>query len=84
MYYRKMVGHTNNDKLLIYAFQDSLTGSIARWYVQLDKNHIQTWKDLARAFLAQYKYVQDMAPNRLSLQNMKKKTQESFKEYARC
>ena len=27
MYCRKMTGHTNNDKLLIHCFQDSLTGS---------------------------------------------------------
>ena len=29
MYYRKMAVHTNNDKLLIYCFQDSLTGTAA-------------------------------------------------------
>ena len=27
MYCRKMTGHTNNDKLMIHYFQDSLTGS---------------------------------------------------------
>ena len=40
MYYRKMVGYTNNDMLLVYAFQDSLIRSVAWWYMQLDKNHI--------------------------------------------
>ena len=35
MYCRKMTGHTNNDKLLIHCFQDSLTGSATRWYNQL-------------------------------------------------
>ncbi|WRX24190.1 Retrotransposon gag domain - like 10 [Theobroma cacao] len=59
-----------------------LTGAAARWYVQLDRNRIHTWKDLARAFVAQYKHVTDMAPDRLSLQNMEKKPTESFKEYA--
>ena len=32
MYYRKMTGHTSNDKLLIHCFQDSLTRSVTRWY----------------------------------------------------
>ena len=32
MYCRKMTGYTNNDKLLIHCFQDSLTGSTTRWY----------------------------------------------------
>ena len=30
MYYRKMMGYTSNDKLLIHCFQDSLTGSVTR------------------------------------------------------
>ena len=32
MYSRKMTGYTSNDKLLIYYFQDSLSGSAMRWY----------------------------------------------------
>ncbi|WRX29828.1 Retrotransposon gag domain - like 10 [Theobroma cacao] len=58
-----------------------LTKSAAKWYAQLDKNHISSWKDLARAFLVQYKHILDMAPDRLSLQNMEKRDTESFKEY---
>ena len=30
MYYRKMSTYTNNDKLLIYCFQDNLTGIVAQ------------------------------------------------------
>ncbi|EOY03683.1 Gag-pro-like protein [Theobroma cacao] len=61
---------------------DYLTGAIAKWYVQLDRNRIHTWKDLARAFVAKYKHVLDMARDRFSLQNMEKRDTESFKEYA--
>ncbi|XP_022728769.1 uncharacterized protein LOC111284341 [Durio zibethinus] len=32
MFCRKMTSHTHNDKLLIHYFQDSLTGSAAKWY----------------------------------------------------
>ena len=38
MYCRKMTGYTNNDKLLIHCFQDSLTGSATRWYNQLSRD----------------------------------------------
>ncbi|XP_017973155.1 PREDICTED: uncharacterized protein LOC108661380 [Theobroma cacao] len=82
MYCRRMAAYAHDDKLLIHCFQDSLTSATAKWYIQLDRNRIHTWKDLARAFVAQYKHITDMAPNRLSLQNMKKKPTESFKEYA--
>ena len=67
MYCRKMCTHTNNDKLLIYCFQDSLTGIAVQWYLKLNRTHIRTWKDLARTFFAQHKHAIDFTPNRLSL-----------------
>ena len=42
MYCRKMTGYTNNDKLLIHCFQDSLIGTTAKWYMQLSRNHIRS------------------------------------------
>ena len=77
-----MTGHTNNNKLLIHCFQDSLTGSATRWYNQLSRENVQSWTDLAKAFLVQYKYMTESAPDRISLQNMEKKTTEMFQEYA--
>ena len=77
MYYRKMARYTENEKLLIHYFQDSLSGSAARWYLKFDHHHIRFW----RSFLAQYKHLMDMAPERLSFQNLKKKVRENFKEY---
>ena len=37
MFCQKMVDQTGNDKLLIHCFQESLTGSVARWYMKLDR-----------------------------------------------
>ena len=82
MYCRKMTGHTSNDKLLIHCFQDSLSGSTTRWYNFLSRDQIKSWTDLAKAFLVQYKHMTDTAPDRMSLQNMEKKTNETFREYA--
>ena len=44
--------------------------------------NIRSWTDLAKAFLVQYKYMTESAPDRISLQNMEKKTTETFREYA--
>ncbi|XP_027337055.1 uncharacterized protein LOC113850692 [Abrus precatorius] len=82
MYCRKMASHTHDDKLLIHFFQDSLIGGALSWYMHLERTCIRGWKDLADAFLKQYKYNIDMAPDRLQLQNMLKKEDETFKEYA--
>ena len=51
MYYRKMMGYTSNDNLLIHCFQDSLTRSVTRWYNLLSRDQIKSWTDLAKAFL---------------------------------
>ena len=82
MYCRKMTGYTSNEKLLIHYFQDSLSGSVTRWYNFLSRDQIKLWTDLAKAFLVQYKHMTDTAPDRMSLQNMEKKTNETFHEYA--
>ena len=77
-----MSTYTDNTKLLIYYFQDNLTRIVAQWYLKLDRAHIRSWKDLARAFLTQHKHATDFTPDRLSFQTMKKKYSESFQDYA--
>ncbi|XP_073219742.1 uncharacterized protein [Cicer arietinum] len=81
MYCRKMASHAHNDKLLIHFFQDSLSGASSSWYMHLERSRIHSWKDLVDAFLRQYKYNIDMAPDRMQLQNSLKKDNEAFKEY---
>ncbi|KAA3485344.1 hypothetical protein EPI10_007339 [Gossypium australe] len=51
MFCRRMTGYINNDKLLIYCFQDSLVGAAAKWYNQLSRARIGSWRDLAQAFM---------------------------------
>ena len=82
IYCRKMTGYTSNDKLLIHCFQDSLNGLATRWYNFLSWDQIKSWTDLAKAFLVQYKHMTGTTPDRMSLQNMEKKTNETFREYA--
>ncbi|GAU10658.1 hypothetical protein TSUD_419880, partial [Trifolium subterraneum] len=63
-------------------FQDSLTGAALKWYMGLDSSKIETFNDLGEAFVRQYKYNLDMAPDRDQLRGMSQKDKESFKEYA--
>ena len=48
----------------------------------MDIDEIDTWDKLARAFFDQYKFNLERAPLVWDLSNMKKKRDESFKEYA--
>ncbi|EOY19441.1 Uncharacterized protein TCM_044564 [Theobroma cacao] len=47
MYCRKMVAQSHDDKLLIQFFQDSLIGSVARWYT-MEKKQSENFKEYAQ------------------------------------
>ncbi|KAA3468924.1 Gag-pro-like protein [Gossypium australe] len=73
MFCRRMTEYVSNDQLLIHYFQDSLTGATAKWYNQLSCTQV---------FMKHYGHVTDIAPDRITLQNMEKKLGESFRKYA--
>ena len=50
--------------------------------MKLERSRIQSWMDLANAFLKQYKYNLDMAPDRMQLRALSKESNESFRGYA--
>ncbi|XP_039036929.1 uncharacterized protein LOC120173991 [Hibiscus syriacus] len=80
MLYRKMIGYVGDDQPLIHYFQESLIGSSIRWYNRLSMAHIKSYKDLAKAGLEHYKHVKDVRLNRIMLQSMGKKSNESFRQ----
>ncbi|XP_050896696.1 uncharacterized protein LOC127103487 [Lathyrus oleraceus] len=77
-----MAAYSGDEKMLIHFFQDSLSGASVEWYIQLERSHVRSWRELAEAFLKHYQYNTDMAPNRMQLQSLTQKFEESFKEYA--
>lgn len=81
-YYRKMSAYSDDEKLLMHFFQDSLSGASLEWYMQLEITHVRSWRDLAEAFIKHYQYNTDMAPNRTQLQSLVQRPNETFKEYA--
>jgi len=81
-FYNKMAKMIHNDKMLIYFFQDSLTGSVLSWYMRLDNIKINIWKDLVDVFLKQYKFNLETAPDRTILMVMEKENLGSVRAYA--
>ena len=67
MYCHKMGAYSRDEKLLMYFFQDSFAGAAVIWYTNLEASRIRTWKDLITAFLRQYQYNCDIAPDRTQL-----------------
>ena len=62
--------------------KDSLVGAALNWYMHLEPTHIHSWVDLADAFIKQYKFNMDTTLDKIQLQNMTMKKNETFKEYA--
>jgi len=77
-----MEAYSKDEKLLMHFFQESLTGVAVTWYTNLEPSQVHSWKDLMVAFVRQYQYNYDMAPDRMQLSNMCKNEHKSFKEYA--
>jgi len=46
-----MAAHAHDEKLLMYIFQESLTGNALNWYMHLEPARIRSWKDVVNAFL---------------------------------
>jgi len=72
MYYRKIGAYSRDEKLLMHFFQESLVGAAVTWYTNLEASLICYWKDFMAAFIRQYQYNTNMAPDRTQLQNMSK------------
>ena len=68
MYVRRMSAYARDDQVLIFYFQESLASPASKWYMNLDKTKIRTFSDLCEAFLQQYQYNVDMAPDRSVLE----------------
>ena len=73
---------SKDEKFLVNFFHESLTGPALEWYIQLDHSKIDGWKDLADAFMSQYRFNLDTAPTREQLGILQKKNEETFKQYA--
>ena len=63
MYCRKMGAYSRDEKVLMHFFQDSLVGAAVIWYTNLEAPRVRSWKDLITAFIRQYQYNTDMAPD---------------------
>ena len=67
MYCRKMGAYSRDEKLLMHFFQDNMVRAAIIWYTNLEASRVRSWKDLITAFIRQYQYNTDMAPDTTQL-----------------
>nr|XP_009779085.1 PREDICTED: uncharacterized protein LOC104228337 [Nicotiana sylvestris] len=80
-YCSKMRGVGGKDELLMAYFSQSLSGAALEWYTHQDASRWYTWDNMAQDFARHFQYNIDIVPDRLSLTKVKKKPDESFREY---
>ncbi|XP_057952946.1 uncharacterized protein LOC131147160 [Malania oleifera] len=81
LYCQAMAAYSDDGRLMVHGFHNSLTGSTIRWYTQQDRTRICYWKGLTNAFMAQYRHLIEMAPDQMTLQAMEKGSTKTFWEY---
>ncbi|XP_070022861.1 uncharacterized protein [Nicotiana sylvestris] len=81
-YCNQLRGAGGKEELLMAYFRESLVGVASEWFIDQDISHWHVWDDMAQAFIKQFQYNIDIAPDRNSFSNMKKKPTKSFREYA--
>ncbi|XP_070019690.1 uncharacterized protein [Nicotiana sylvestris] len=81
-FYNQLRGAGGKEELLMAYFGKSLIRIASEWYTDQEITHWHVWDDMDRDFIREFQYNVDIAPNRNSLTNLKKKTAESFPEYA--
>ncbi|XP_070011427.1 uncharacterized protein [Nicotiana sylvestris] len=81
-YCNQLRGAGGKEELLMAYFGKSLTGVASEWFMDQDTSSWYVWDDMAQAFVKQFQYNIDIAPDRNSFSNPKKKPTKSFKEYA--
>ncbi|XP_019253961.1 PREDICTED: uncharacterized protein LOC109232660 [Nicotiana attenuata] len=82
LYCENLIGVGQNEGIRIKLFNQSLSGKALEWYSKQDVTKWHTWDDLANAFVDHYKFHVEIAPDRISITELKKKSTESFQEYA--
>ena len=82
VYCEKLIGVGKNEGIRVKLFNQSLSGKALEWYSKQDTTKWRTWDDLANAFVDHYKFHVEIAPDRISITKLNKKSIESFREYA--
>ncbi|XP_061366506.1 uncharacterized protein LOC133309724 [Gastrolobium bilobum] len=81
-YCTKMAIWFKDENFLVSFFHESLASPALEWYIQMDHSKIGCWKDLADAFMNQYRFNLHTAPTREQLAALQKENKETFKQYA--
>ncbi|KAK4718931.1 hypothetical protein R3W88_017269 [Solanum pinnatisectum] len=81
-YCDQLVGVGRNEALLMRIFSRSLSGEALEWFTSHEIKQWSSWNALAKDFVERFAYNVEIIPDRYSLERIKRKSTESYREYA--
>ncbi|XP_055814653.1 uncharacterized protein LOC129884368 [Solanum dulcamara] len=81
-YCDQLVGVRKNEALLMRLFSRSLSGEALEWFSAQEIKQWSNWNALAKDFIERFAYNVEIVPDRYSLEKIKQKSAESYREYA--
>ncbi|KAK4708058.1 hypothetical protein R3W88_028983 [Solanum pinnatisectum] len=81
-YCDRLVGVGRNEAFLIRLFSRSLSGEALEWLTSHKIKQWSSWNALAKDFVERFAYNVEIVPDRYSLERIKRKSTESYREYA--
>ncbi|XP_049353871.1 uncharacterized protein LOC125818392 [Solanum verrucosum] len=81
-YCDQLVGVCRNEALLIQLFSRSLSGEALEWFTSHEIKQWSSWNALARDFFERFTYNVEIVSDCYSLERIKWKSTESYREYA--
>ncbi|XP_004240794.1 uncharacterized protein [Solanum lycopersicum] len=81
-YCDQLVGVSKDEALLMRLFSRSLCGEALEWFTSHETRQWPSWSALAKDFIDRFAYNVEIVPDRYSLEKMKQKSTESYREFA--
>ncbi|XP_055814108.1 uncharacterized protein LOC129883473 [Solanum dulcamara] len=81
-YCDQLVGVGKNEALLMRLFSQSLSGEALEWFTSQEMKQWPNWNALAKEFIERFAYNVEIVPDHYSLEKIKQKSTESYREYA--
>ena len=81
-YCDQLVGVGKNEALLMRLFSRSLSGEALEWFTSQDMRQWPNWSAMAKDFVERFAYNVEIVPDRYSLERIKQRSNESYREYA--
>ena len=81
-YCDQLVGVGRDETLLMRLFSQSLCEEALEWFTSHETRQLPSWNALAKTFIDRFAYNVEIVPYRYSLEKMKKKSTEIYREFA--